>query len=239
MRKQIIHLAIFLLIGAKISAHPATSTLNVQTADNDFITVVIDGFVYPGTVAGFRMENISPGVHYVRIMKSGRGRWNGRGSERTVYNSRLMTKQGEEIFVIIDYFNNVSIRRIVKHCPPVPARYDAMYSGHNSMCNSLQPQYTYFPMTAESFFVLKQTILNSNFESSRLECAKLALINNYFTSQQIADIMDLFWFESSKLEFAKSAYSHVVDSQNYYQVCNKFSFNSSVKKLNQFLAVGR
>lgn len=93
------------------------------------------------------------------------------------------------------------------------------------------------PMNAAQFIQLKATIDNGNFESTRLNIFKQALAYNYFTTAQVRELMDLFWFESSKLEVAKLAYNKTVDQQNYYAVNNSFGFSSSVHELGEYIAM--
>jgi hypothetical protein len=86
------------------------------------------------------------------------------------------------------------------------------------------------------FMQLKGSIANKSFESSKLQIAKQALSANYFSSAQVTDLMSVFSFESTKLDFAKCAYTRVIDKQNYYLVNNAFSFESSIQDLNQYIA---
>ncbi|MCX7728498.1 MAG: DUF4476 domain-containing protein [Bacteroidia bacterium] len=44
--------------------------------------------------------------------------------------------------------------------------------------------------------------------------------------------MKLFSFEETRLEFAKYAYSKVIDKENYYQVNDAFQFENSIEELN-------
>jgi len=237
MKKQILHLAIFLLMGISASAHPFTSSLNIHTVANEMVTVVFDGVAYPDAGTDFRMENITPGSHSLKVMVTEFHGWNRRSYTRVIYNSCLITNPGEDIFATIDCFNNISISRVMNYCPPAPPACGNISYSYDNRCNTLPLQYGYLPMSPEYFYALKQSIRHCNFESSRLECAKLALANNYFTAQQVADIMNLFWFESTRLEFAKAAYPRTVDSQNYYRVNDSFSFSSSTRELNQTLRI--
>jgi hypothetical protein len=66
--------------------------------------------------------------------------------------------------------------------------------------------------------------------------AKHALSANYVTSAQVWEIMDLFSFESNRLELSKYAYSHTVDPQNYFLVHRAFRFSYSTRELNRFIA---
>ena len=74
-----------------------------------------------------------------------------------------------------------------------------------------------------------------NFDSSRLEMMEMQLNYQFFTSFQIAQIIDEFTFESNKLDFAKMAFGRTVDPQNYYAVSEKFTFSSSKKELKEYI----
>jgi len=63
----------------------------------------------------------------------------------------------------------------------------------------------------------------------------MALKYNWLTAQQVASIMNLFDFESTKLDFAKFAFSHTVDPQNYWIVNDAFSFSSSISDLQHYI----
>ncbi len=43
---------------------------------------------------------------------------------------------------------------------------------------------------------------------------------------QVKEIMGVFSFENTKLDFAKAAYSYVYDKQNYYELSDAFSFET-------------
>jgi len=78
-------------------------------------------------------------------------------------------------------------------------------------------------------------VRNQRFESTRMEVA----INLYrgapLTVHQIRQIMQSFSFESSKLRIAKLAYAQCVNPQNYPNLYNEFTFESSVRELNRFI----
>ncbi len=81
-------------------------------------------------------------------------------------------------------------------------------------------------------------IRNQSFDGSRLTVARQIARSNNLRSQQVMRIMKQFSFESNRLQFAKFAYSSgsVVDIQNYHVVNQAFSFSSSVRQLDQFIA---
>lgn len=92
-----------------------------------------------------------------------------------------------------------------------------------------------WPMSQNDFEAAKRTISSRSFEDSKLEIAKQIISNNCLLSSQVKSIMSLFNFETSKLDFAKFAYTRVYDIGNYFIVNEAFSFDSSTNELNNFI----
>lgn len=98
----------------------------------------------------------------------------------------------------------------------------------------ISPAY-YQPMSIEDFASAKASISSKSFEDSKLTLAKQIAASNHLTSKQVKEIMQLFSFEDSKLDFAKYAYKYVYDPNNYYIVNDAFTFSSSIDELNEFI----
>ena len=90
-------------------------------------------------------------------------------------------------------------------------------------------------MSSSSFNSAKSSIENQSFTDGQMKVAKQILRSNCLSVNQIIQVMDLFSFEDSKLEFAKAAYAKCVDQGNYFQVNDAFTFSGSVDELNDFL----
>ncbi|MEI6822548.1 MAG: DUF4476 domain-containing protein [Bacteroidota bacterium] len=91
------------------------------------------------------------------------------------------------------------------------------------------------PMTHESFQNVKQSIASKSFEDTKLTIAKQVLNNNCLLTSQVKEILLLFSFENTKLDFAKYAYSYTYDIGNYYMLNDAFQFESSINDLNKFI----
>lgn len=91
------------------------------------------------------------------------------------------------------------------------------------------------PMPAREFQQAKTTINSKPFESGKIIIAKQVAGSNCLFSSQVKEVMDLFSFEGTKIEFAKFAYGHTYDKGNYFMVNDAFDFDSSVNELNKFL----
>ncbi|MCH2198967.1 MAG: DUF4476 domain-containing protein [Flavobacteriales bacterium] len=91
------------------------------------------------------------------------------------------------------------------------------------------------PMGNGEMDELKRSIEDKSFEDSKLTIAKQVTKAKCFTARQIKEIMMLFSFEDTKLEYAKFAYDHCFDQDNYYVVNDAFGFEMTIDELNEFL----
>lgn len=94
---------------------------------------------------------------------------------------------------------------------------------------------TYYGMSFETFVALKSTIVNTSFDSNRLNIACSAIKMNGIYSSQLCELMQLLSFESNRLDLAKFAYPFVVDKGNFFIVANAFNFSSSADELFDYI----
>jgi hypothetical protein len=93
-----------------------------------------------------------------------------------------------------------------------------------------------WPANSSDFQSMKRSISSKTFEDTKLQVAKQILNSNCLTTNQVKEIMDVFTFEDSKLNFAKYAYAYTYDIGNYYKVNDAFTFSSSIDELNSFIS---
>ena len=90
-------------------------------------------------------------------------------------------------------------------------------------------------MNAVSFDQFKQSLKRESFDDTRQNLAKQGIAVNYFTVAQVRELVNLFTFESNKLEIAKYAYTYTVDKGNYFMVSDSFTFSSSKDELAKYI----
>ncbi|HEU4860376.1 MAG TPA: DUF4476 domain-containing protein [Chitinophagaceae bacterium] len=90
-------------------------------------------------------------------------------------------------------------------------------------------------MSDFDFSQAKETLRKEWFENTRMTTAKQIIDRNYFTSQQVKDLLLLFTFENNRLDLAKYAYGKTVDKGNYFIVNDAFTFNSNKEKLGEYI----
>ena len=110
--------------------------------------------------------------------------------------------------------------------PPVQVVYVEGYNGRIGCA---------VPMTSGEFESFKGSVNSKSFEDSKMTLAKQVLNTNCLTSSQVREVMGLFTFEETKLDFAKYAYGHTYDLGNYYKVNDAFTFESSIEDLNNYI----
>jgi hypothetical protein len=102
--------------------------------------------------------------------------------------------------------------------PPLP--------GHNPVMMGMNPK---------DFEGAVTMLSKESFDDDRLTMAKQIVAKNPMTVDQIAQICQLYKFESNKLEFAKFAYPYCVEKNKYFMLNDVFTFDSSKRELNEYI----
>ncbi len=103
------------------------------------------------------------------------------------------------------------------------------YYGNNNTEDYSGNNYLY--MNTRDFDAFKQSIMNCSFESTKRNIAMSGISQNQLSVYQIREIIQLFTFESTKLEIAKYAFNYTNDKNKYYILNDAFSFDSSKDEL--------
>ena len=106
---------------------------------------------------------------------------------------------------------------------------------YNGYCNYSNHTYGWNPVCVSDFNMGCRSIRSCGYDADRLRSARRFVRNNYVSAHQIADIMLMFSFESTRLEFAKYAFHRTCDIQNFGIVFNQLSFNSSRRELDCYI----
>ena len=91
-------------------------------------------------------------------------------------------------------------------------------------------------MKKENFDDLRGSINNRSFEGSNVAVVKTAIDNNFFSAEQVRELMNYFTFEDTKLEIAKYSYKKVCDQKNFFKVYDAFDFETSITELKNYIS---
>ncbi|MBK9399954.1 MAG: DUF4476 domain-containing protein [Bacteroidetes bacterium] len=114
--------------------------------------------------------------------------------------------------------------------PPAPVVYLPGYNG---------PVGCPIPMSPQDFDDLKQTVSSKSFEETKFTISKQVLQDRCMLVSQVKQMMLIFTFEQTRLDFAKFAYDRTYDIGNYFKVNDAFTFESSIEDLNEYIDARR
>jgi len=90
-------------------------------------------------------------------------------------------------------------------------------------------------MGATSFAAAKSSIAEEPSDNLKLAVAKQITKNNCISAAQLTEVMTVFASDASRLDFAKYAYDHISDKENYPTVSDALSAELSKKQFNEFV----
>jgi Domain of unknown function (DUF4476) len=91
-------------------------------------------------------------------------------------------------------------------------------------------------MNTQTFQAFKRTVENNSFDSGKQTLIKTQLQNAWISAAQLRELVDVFTFESSKIDVAKFGATKVIDKQNLFTIYDSFSFESSKTELATYFA---
>jgi len=203
------------------------SQFNLTMMDHERYEVLFNNHFSGNNGNTFTINDLAPGRYPLTVARLVPTHWG--LQKKVIYNGVIDIPASTNVNAVVDRFNRLQLSY-------APIAYINPYNpGH---CGT-QPAGYYEPqpmgMHPATFSQLKNAINNQWFESGKLQVAQQGIRSNKLTAAQVAELMSLFSFESSKLEVAKMAFANTIDKQNYFIVNNEFSFSSSVRELEQYI----
>ncbi len=235
------------LTATVMMAYPSASRLTIEVAGHRPNTVIIiDGQTYNAANNLVRLEGMMPGDHQVKLMRP--SSW---GDHGVLFNGVIRVPQRSDVTAII------TPQGMKVNSQPLAHQGGSYWDGNGghghgaivipnangnggfvSMLPHPQPVVCapiVIGMHPDVFASALRSIELQSFDSDQVRVAKQIIRLNGASSNQIAQIMELVSFESSRLEIAKYGYQFVGDPENYFVVNDVFWFASSVRELDRFI----
>jgi hypothetical protein len=208
--------------------------LTFTIADRNNVQVIIDNRSYAVTQEGLDFSRVTPGQHSVRIVR-GRSTGNRRNSSRTevLYAANIYMKPLTHIDIVVNRFGRVYVdeQALNGTQDPYGGNYGNGNYGNGNYGNTGYNQ----AMSDNDFALLYQRVKGQWTSGQKLSAAKDAVPYQYFSTQQVRQLVQLFTFDSEKLELAKLAYGRTVDTRNYYLVKDLFQFQATKDELEEYI----
>lgn len=238
MRKYFLILFLSLMCSAQLFSQ--NSYLQVSLFDDEPFSIMLDNTqLTEGTYAEFDM--LSPGEHSLKVIKSGVDQ---SAQGNVIFEGKIKIPSGSDLYAVIDEYNAFTVYKKKKYGYNriFPTGDNVRKCGDNGNVKKDKEEYSsndecrYKVMKKEDFDDLKKSIGSRNFESSNISVVKTAIDNNFFTAEQIKELLRFFTFDDSKLEVAKYSYKKVCDQKNFFKVYDAFDFDSSVNELKNYIS---
>lgn len=91
------------------------------------------------------------------------------------------------------------------------------------------------PMSLQSFAAFKDAVVKERFDNSRVTIAKQVIDQNFFTTDQVKQLLQIFSTDSYKLDLAKYVYKNTVNKQDYFMLYEVLTFSSSKEDLANYI----
>lgn len=232
--KKFTTLAFVLLISLSLFAARYDNILTISSNTNYKLVVMVDGRqVSQNGRDDIRIDDLRPGYHSIKIYRTqrrgnNRGR-NSNGAQQLFYQGNINVRASYHVDVTVNRFGRVYVdERLLRS-----------YNENDDDNNQWNNQPVRQAMSYTQFNQLKQTISNSGFEHTKLIIAKQQVLQNYFTAQQVKELVQLLTYENNKLDLAKHSYRYCVDQNAYFVVNDAFTYSNSKEELSRYIAENR
>lgn len=235
------------------------SVLNLRLYNNQPFAVAVDGRNQGPVSNSFEIRNLPAGKHQLKIFSIVNNSYNWGSHQELIYKGPVDIYEGYEVSAMLDRFHGLIVEDVVAlYAQPnlnlLPEHHAATSVSITSLLRPVDGQnngghhnghgYGHHEvhehvipcMHPDDFNVLLGVIGSKWFESTKKEIAMQALSSHYFTSAQIAQLLGVFSFESTKLEVARLAYGRVIDPERFYMVYDSFTFESSIRDLTAYVS---
>lgn len=208
----------------------AKSYLKIELENTNHI-VIFDGTLY---VANGKFEGeIDGGKHAISILKHEYNLTTSKVKTDVIYEGTL--DLSDNMFYTYKLSNAyLSFVSVDVYAPAATTVVTTTPTHHESTSTTAStPAGTAMEDGNFSSFLTKMK--DKSMDNSKLEFAKSTMKNNWFTSDQVLQMLQTFSFESSKVELAKLIWHKTTDKANYFKIYDAFTFSSSEKSVQEYI----
>ena len=246
--KKVFVLVMVLITG--LTRSEGQSMLKVRLKDNtQQITVAVDGRYFNKRGTSITVGDLPYGNHNLKIYAVIYNR-RGRAREELVFDDAVKTYNGMLSTIIFDMETGSKDLQetemstyVANHSLPVQqpanntdnAQQDNTAYDDNNTSSPVAIPVAMGTLTDEKTQAIKTKVAAKATDTQKMTVLKDELKNEKISTVQVADMMDWFSFEASKLDFAKWAYSITADKEYYSDLEAKFTYKNYQEDLDKFI----
>jgi len=212
------------------------SVMKISMTDERLIQVQIAQRFYPEVARSITVSNIVAGRHRIKVFNGGQ---RAASRRRPLYEGSFTVDPGTYNEIRID--SRKGTARINSHALSNRNTEEVHYPNDpiNKEKYDERRRTDRYPnnrrLSEEDMITLKGSAEDRITDTDKLKLLQSALDKKIVTSNQVRTILGYLNFESSKLEFAKWAYTRVSDKGDYWKLDSEFTFSSTKEEFSDFL----
>jgi len=198
------------------------SIMRFHSSDNCLLKLKIDNRFFNKIARTITVAEIPEGKHAIQVYSA--EPFSTRPGEKLteIYNGTIRTYDAIQYTCTVDPFiNSMDIKE--KEASEV----FYSYTGQNAMNSEKQVVKNYPLLSAEEMNMVKVNIAEQNADIEKIKKAIEFCRSKQLNTVQVEEIIKLFLFESTRLDFIKSIHNQIVDKENIKVLKTYFELNSS------------
>lgn len=198
------------------------SIMRFHSSDNCLLKLKIDNRFFNKIARTITVAEIPEGKHSIQVYQA--EPFSTRPGEKLteIYNGTIRTYDAIQYTCTVDPFIN---SMDVKEKEASEVFYS--YTGQNAMNSDKQVVKNYALLNAEEMNLVKVNIAEQNADIDKIKKATEFCRSKQLNTVQVEEIIKLFLFESTRLDFIKSIHNQIVDKENIKVLKTYFELNSS------------
>lgn len=235
----------FTLLMVVVSLASYASELFIRVNANGNFRVTVMNQLQESNSNIFRFFDLPNGSVSVNVMN--------KFGNNSIFNSMISLQPNERLAVEINNYGNMTIVsrvniQVVNWYTTITNNGYGNYPNQNQPYNPNIPYNNNYPGNGNhhgnhgnygnndsNFNSLISQLNSESFDSNKVKMAKSYAAGNQLSVDQIRSVMKTMSFDSNRLEFAKYAYDHCYDKQNYSLLRDAFSFSSNYSSLMDYV----
>jgi hypothetical protein len=219
--------------------------LTITGARNTTLSIIVDDRRYDRVTGAITLDDLSAGYHQVKVYEEKNLKRNGRRQDRArfIYSSRILIKPYHHVSIAVRPSGEVDImEQQISQRGRDDRNGRPGYGDRDDRWNDGRPgsgRPGYQPMSDRMLQSAKEAIRREAFDKDKAIMAKQIISNNTLYTGQVKEIMQLFSFDDSKLDFAKYAYARTADKNNYFELYEMFAFRKNKEELMSYVQSSR
>ena len=232
MKKFYIIVLSLLALVSTAFAQDQPSSLQIRLWDNSLFSVILGGEESTRFARTYNVRTIAGGEYYLQITrKTLQGVY-------PVFEGQIEIPPASRVQAVLEQNGALEISVLDDYIPPTPAfnfksRTEQVQSNHGAPNMNADRNQKIEPL---EFQELKADMAQALDDHQRQTIAIEGLNNHMFTTSYVVQLAKLFRNETSRLEFAKSAYTRTLDPENYFQIKMLFVKEENIRSLDDYMA---